>query len=249
MLLTNKDKRPDLNRGVWFPVAKILPAKAPKFSLYPSDKEVERAIRSLPCHYSSFGTNTWPELYFANKAAFSAVTNTLSETTLLGGANLQPTLSPPTFAAVPGAAARCISFKGWGLLSNTGTPTLTFKFYLNPTQGSASLAGTTIGASAAITTASGVTSKIWKFELDLICQTPGQGTGNCTLFASGTISSPAGFASPFSYAITPGGGDSATVTATLDGSLTQFFNMSATWSAASASNSITLQALEAFGWN
>lgn len=241
-----------LPRRQWFPVAKIcLPDRRDldRYSRFATDEEVIQAIQAVPGHYSSFGTNTWPETFFASKAAFSAVANTTSETTLLGGANLQPTISPPTFASVPGSATRCLSFRGWGLVSNTGTPTINFKFYLNTTQGSGSLAGTTLGSTGAITTASGISNMIWKFELDVICQTPGQGTGNATLFASGLVSCPGGFASPFVYPITPGGGNSATVTATLDGSLTQFLNMSATWSAASSSNTITLNALQAVGWN
>lgn len=248
--LLDKPRRPSFEGRQWHPVARILPSRPRRFTFIPTDDEVAQEIRSVPTHRSSFGTNTWPELFFSSKAAFTAVANTTTETTLLGGANLQPTISPPTFAAVPGSAARCLSFKGWGLLgTTTGPPTVNLKFYLNTTQGSSSLAGTVIGSTGALTTVASQTNQIWKFELDLICQAPGQGTGNATVFASGHVMCSGGLASPFFFPITPGGGNSSTVTATLDGSLTQFFNMSATWSAANAANTITLESLQAWGWN
>jgi len=197
---------------------------------------------------ATMGTNTWPELFFVNKAAATANANSSSEASLLAGLNAQPTVSPPTWAPQSGRTS-AVSLWASGILSTTGTPTLTFYVRSSTTQGSGTLSGTVLGQSAAITTGSGVSNKLWELELHALCFTPGQGTGNATLSAYGWVRSPGGFASPFNYAITPGGGDSNTLTASLDGSLTQFLNVSCTWSAASSSNTITLQNTRCVAWN
>ncbi|SRR5579883_1950303 len=199
---------------------------------------------------SVFATNTWPELFYGNNSSFTAVANTTSETSLLGGVNLQPTIAPPCFAAVPGASARCLTVKGWGLLgTTTGPPTINFKFYLSTSIGTTVPGTVTIGSTGPITTVASVSNMLWKFELDILCRAPGQGTGNATLFVSGLVTSPGGFASPTIYPITPGGGNSATITAAVDGSIVQYLNVSATWSAANASNTVTLAALPTIAWN
>jgi Uma2 family endonuclease len=65
----------------------------------------------------------------------------------------------------------------------------------------------------------------------------------------GRVWSAGGFASPFDYAMTPGGGQSGTWTSTFANNLTQYVNISATWSAMSSSNTITLKSLDVVGWN
>ncbi len=102
---------------------------------------------------------------------------------------------------------------------------------------------------AAITTASGVSNQLWFLKLDLTCFTPGIGSTNCTLSGGGYVMSPGGFASPFVYAIEPTTPDTATWTSTIDGSLTQYLNLSVTWSSSSSSNTIRVKNLRAFAWN
>lgn len=144
---------------------------------------------------------------------------------------------------------RAIEIYASGILGTTGTPTITFQARLGTTSGSSYLSGTSVGASAAITTSSGVSNKMWELYLRLTARTLGIGTGNTTLSGNGWVYSPGGFASPFKYAMTPGGGESATWTSTVDMSLTQYLNLSITWSASSASNTATLKELVVRGIN
>ncbi len=197
-------------------------------------------------HHNGFGTFTCAEFAPALPGPFTAVASTNAEAGLLQGGNDQVTFSPPYFKQ---PFRRATSIWGRGIFSTTATPTLTFKFYLNSTIGLTQYSGTTIAASAAITSGSGVSNKSFAFRLDLVCTTPGQGATNSTLYCQGDVWSFGGFASPFSYALTPGTGDSATVTATLDGSVNQYFNASLTWSASSSSNTATLASLYCTGWN
>lgn len=121
------------------------------------------------------------------------------------------------------------------MFSNTGTPTLVFTLRMGTTDGAAFVSGTAIATSAAITGQSGVTNKHWQMEGVFMCNTPGRGTGNATLSGYCEVWSFAGFASPFRYPAP----DSATWTATFDAGLTTYLNLTATWSAMSASNTIT----------
>lgn len=196
----------------------------------------------------SFLTGTFCEQIYQNATDFTAVASTASEASLLSGVNEQPIL-PATFFLNPQATRRSISILGRGVFGTTGTPTITFQFRLGTTSGSSFLSGTSVGVTAAITTASGVTNKFFEFRLDLTCRTPGVGTGNTTLFGAGYVASYSGFGSPFFYPIEPSTPDTATWTSTVDGALTQYLNCSVTWSASSASNSITLKDLKMFGNN
>lgn len=194
----------------------------------------------------SLQSGTLTDCLYTNTADHTAVASTNSETTLLAGANLQPVLYRGFFGPHrPRGVA--ISLLARGVFSNTGTPTLTFKVRMGTA--AASLAGTTIGASAAITTGSGVSAIFWELRMDLICNTPGYGSGNATLSGGGYVKSFAGFASPGEYTLTPSGGDSATWTTTFDASVDQYLNLSATWSANSASNTITCKNLVLLGLN
>ena len=191
---------------------------------------------------------SWSELLWANRADGTAVDTTASEASLLTGLNQQPVL-PAFFFDGPQKIGKTISIKAGGVFSNTGTPTLIFQARLGTTAGASYLSGGSVGVTAAITTANGVTNKWWELDLDLTLRTPGIGTGNSTLSGAGKVSSPSGFASPFVYPIEITTPDTATWTQTFDAGLTQYFNLSVTWSASSASNTITLKKLLAWAWN
>jgi hypothetical protein len=194
-------------------------------------------------------TGTWTECMFANRADYSAFApNNTSEGSLLSGVNEQPVI-PALFWDGTKAFGRTISIVARGVLTTISTPTLTFQLRLGTTAGSAYLSGASVGVSAAISTASGVTNKYWELRLDLTCDTPGQGSGNTTLSGAGYVMSPGGFASPFIYALEPTTPDTATWTATIDNSVTQYLNVSCTWGTANASNSITLKQLLVLGLN
>ncbi len=178
---------------------------------------------------------SWTELLYRNTADFTALDTFTAEASLLAGTNLLPVI-PAFFFNQP--AGRALKIMARGVLSSTGTPTYTFQARLGTTAGSAYLSGTSVGVSAALTTASGASAKQWRLEIDLICTIPGNGTTTCTIAGAGQISS-SGLASPFIYPMP----DSATWTYTLDGGLNQFLNLSVTCSASDAANTIRCKQL------
>ncbi len=208
-------------------------------------EKVRRRGESIRCGGQTF---TYSELLFSNTADYTAVASTASEASLLSGVNRQPQLSAGYFLDQKGVG-RTIAIKARGVFSNTGTPTLTFQARMGTTAGSSTLTGASVGVSAAITTTSGVTNVWWEMYLELTCSVPGIGTGNDTLFGSGYVMSPAGFASPFIYPLEPTTPNTATWTQTFAAELNQFFNLSVTWSASSASNTIQAKQVYAYGWN
>lgn len=210
--------------------------------------EARRRHRREQAVQNSFLTGTVGEQIFVNTADYSAFNTSASEGSLLSGVNEQPII-PATFFFNKQGRHRCIRFEAMGVLGTTSTPTIIFQVRLGTTSGSSFLSGTSVGVSAAITTSSGVTNKWWALQLDLQCNTTGIGTGNTTLSGSGYVMSPGGFASPFIYPLEPTTPDTATWTATIDNSLTYYANLSVTWSASSASNTITCKKLWAFGYN
>jgi hypothetical protein len=192
-------------------------------------------------------TQTYGEMFYFNRSDFSAMNNQNVETGIIqGGGNAQPTL-PSNFFGAPGFA-QPFRIEASGIIGTTGTPTIIFQVRLGSTIGVTTYTGASVGVSAAITTQSGISNQWWSLVLDLTCNTPGQGTGNCTLSGAGYVESPGGFASPFKYSLAPGTPPTATWTQTIDGSLTQYFNLSATWSAASGSNTITVKTLRGIMW-
>jgi hypothetical protein len=193
-------------------------------------------------------TQTYSELFSANSQDYTAFNTSSSEGSLLAGVNRQPAI-PALFLSSTQAFGKAFRFEASGVLGTTSTPTITFQCRLGTTLGSSFLSGTSVGVSAAITTQSGVSNKWWYLCLDLTCYVPGLGSTNCTLSGAGYVLSPAGFASPFAYPLEPTTPDTATWTSTIDGSVTQYFNLSATWSASSASNTITCKNLRAFCLN
>lgn len=193
-------------------------------------------------------TQTFTEVLYQNRADFTAFANSSSEGSLLtNSVGDQPILPAPYFAQ---RERRGILIEAMGVLSTTSTPTLTFQVRLGTTQGASFLSGTSVGVSKAITTASGISNQMWRLRLQLTCNTPGLGTGLCTLSGAGTVWSGGGFGSaPFENVLEPTTPDTATWTSTIDAALTQYVNLSATWSAASSSNTITCKNLTVYGLN
>ena len=191
---------------------------------------------------------TWTNCLYTNRADFTAVASFTAESTLLAGQNMQPTIPFNTFGD-PAAFGRALKVRARGVLSTTGTPTYQFTLRLSTTEGAATLTGSIIGISAAITTASGAANAAWHLDMDVHCGTPGQGTTNATLICAGEVWSPTGFASPFRYALQPTTPESATWTRTLNGGQPQYLNLTATCSASSASNTVTCKMLQCWMLN
>lgn len=187
-------------------------------------------------------TNTYSEAFYINNADASAVATTASEASLLTGLNNQPVI-PANWWLQQGAQLRTIEVIARGVMGTTSTPTLIFQARLGATSGATFLSGTSVGVSAAISCASGVSNKWWELRLLLTCRVSGIGTANATLSGAGVVTSPGGFASPFIYPLEPSTPDTATWTSTLDNSVTQYLNLSVTWGTSSASNTIQLKQL------
>jgi hypothetical protein len=181
------------------------------------------------------GDPSFTEMFFQNFADHTALGTFTAEASLLAGTNRQAVI-PRGFFSKQGKALRITAA---GVLSSTGTPTYLFTNRLGATQGASDLTGTAVGVSAAITTGSGVSNQGWSLILDIVCRTPGQGANNTTLSCFGWVKSGGGLASPFEYMLTPGGGASATWTATVNNAVDLYPNLSVTCSASSASNTIT----------
>jgi hypothetical protein len=182
---------------------------------------------------------------FANhKADYTALASFTSEASLLAGNALQPRIPAGLFDG-PDAVGRTLLLRARGVLGSTGTPTYLFTVRMGITI--AAITDAAVASSAAITTASGVSTKRWELNLFITCRTPGQGAGGTTFSVDGSVVSYGGFASPFGYNLTQAGGESGTWTvapANFDPVKENYLNLSATCSASSASNTITCKNLE-----
>ena len=132
---------------------------------------------------------------------------------------------------------RCLHIRAFGKYSTTSTPTLTF--YLRW----GGVAGTLLCSTAACTTPSGVTNAMW--DLDIIVQVRSNGSsgtvmanGTARVFAAvaGTVASTTGegLVTPMSA-----GGVTTPAVATVDLTANTALSLTAKWSAASASNTLT----------
>lgn len=220
------------------PVARIVPNQFAGLSL--AEVYAHRLATDRSRIRSAIQAPLWSDCQ-ANRADFSAVASTNVEASLLGGNNEQPFIPRGFFNGAQGYS-RSFSLFARGAFSTTGAPSLTFQARMSNTVGSGTLSGASLGVSSAITCGSGVTNKMWELGLDIICFTPGQGTGNTTLCSAGYVASQ-GFGTAGRYPLEVTTPDTATWTQTFDSTLEYYLNLSVTWSVNSASNSIVLKQL------
>jgi hypothetical protein len=184
---------------------------------------------------------SWGDLQFQNVADYTANASFTSEQAMISGVNLQPFIEAG-FWGRSSSYGRAIRILMAGIVSSTGTPTYTFGLRLNPSSGT-SVAGTSVGASAAITTGSGISNKHWYAQIDICGRVPGIGSTTATINCTGWVKS-GGFAAPYLYELSPGGGSTATWTTTLDGSVAQYVQPTITCGTSSSSNTLTLKMLQ-----
>ena len=197
---------------------------------------------------------TVSRLLYTNKADFTAKASFTTEASILVGvspeANNRPIFPAGIFSIEQGGWGKAFRIEAagtFGVLAAT-TPTYTFQLRLG-TSTTWSASDTSILQSAAITTIVGVSNQQWRLVGNIICRTPGSGTGNCTLTCDGEVWCPTGFASPEHYCMAPSSGALATWTATLDGALSQYLGLSITCSSSDAANTITCKRLQVFELN
>ena len=176
---------------------------------------------------------------------FTTLASFTAEASLLGKTPPEQPQIPSSFLTDVGKA---ILFQAMGVVSTTGTPTYIFQCRLSSTVGTSTLSGTSIGVTPTITAASGVTNSFWWLDLLIWVKAPGQGTTNTTLNCQGLLRSPDGFGVN-SYALSPTTPPTATFTATIDNSVTQYFNLSVTCGTSNASNAVTCKTLVMHGLN
>lgn len=164
--------------------------------------------------YGVRGANIWGT-QLDPRLTTATVANTVTETVV-------GTFTIPAADAQAGGVYRGTVY---GTASTTGTPTLTFKVRLG------GVAGQVLATFPAITTASGLVTGGWLAEVRLMCLTNG---ASATWAASASLnhqiaSLTAGASSP---ALTNG-------TVTVDSTVAETLVITATWSAASASNTVS----------
>lgn len=152
----------------------------------------------------------------------TTVANTVTETFLAS-------MTIPANDAVVGAIYR---IKAWGIFGVTGTPTLNIRNRLG------GVAGSSWGQTGAQTIQSGVTNRLWMAEQVLTCEGTGaSATWNGPLHVemAGVLAGTAPFINDGAELTTAVDG---TATITVDSTVSNTFGITATWSAASASNTI-----------
>lgn len=130
------------------------------------------------------------------------------------------------------ADGRSIRLRAYGKLSTTGTPTIIFRVRLG------GLAGTLVALAPTLTMGSGVSNVVWSLEVMLQVRTNGA-SGTVIAFGDvsvNTASTPTVVAASFGVA-----GYNTPATATVDFTADQDLAITAQWSAASASNTLTGQ--------
>jgi hypothetical protein len=164
----------------------------------------------------------------------TAVANTTTETLLVPAYTF-----PARFLYTPNF--RTLRATVWGRWSNTGTPTITFRLRIGTATG-----GVAVCASSAYTTVTGVTNSAFRIQIDAQVRSGGSAG---TMFGMGNFQ--------FADAAAPTGGAefpqfmphaTPAVSSAINMDTTQDWSLTATWSAASASNTIqshlyTLEAL------
>lgn len=199
--------------------------------------------RDIPDYiHAANQTNFWMEPVFSNKADGVNVNTVAVDTAMLSAATCgQPWLRGGFFSD-NSQAGKVVHLLAKGIMQTTGTPTFTWKVSISTSQ--FTIGTTVLGVSAGITTASGASAgTYWDLELSIVINTPGIGSGNATITSGGKVTSPAGFASPFTYGLAPTAPPTATWTNTLDGSVSQYLMLSLNPGTSSASNNATVKEL------
>lgn len=171
----------------------------------------------------------WSELIAWATADGTAVANTTTETIVF------PNVTIPANYVSDG---RWLELKVRGRLSTTGTPTIRFRLRWG------GVSGTVLWDSGAITCGSGVTASVWSLpSIDLMVRANGAAG---TLFAMGetvvgsalapTVGSATGAAAVGVYG---SAGDDTPAAVTVDLTADTALSITAAWSAASASNTLT----------
>jgi hypothetical protein len=189
------------------------------------------------------GTNT--ELIYVNPTAGTAKGTFTTEIAIndQAGMGLRAHLPLDFWRNANDGVGRGIEVIARGVLSSTATPTYTFTLRLGVLD---SITSVIALGSAALTTTSGAASAVWEFNGHFFVRTIGTTAATATGQGQGILSS---FGTANKIDPIWGGGASPGTFATLDTTITNYFNFNVTCSASSASNTITLQQFIVIGLN
>lgn len=162
----------------------------------------------------------WSETLGWAVADGTAVANTTTETVVFPGITI-----PANYMQ----DGRCLRLRAFGKLSTTGTPTMTWALRWG------GISGTLIATSEAITMGSGVTNVNWSVEAFVQCRTNGS-TGTVFVMGDLAVHSAAGTVLSNVFGVS---GFDAPAAVTVDLSADASLVLTADWSAASASNTLT----------
>lgn len=175
-------------------------------------------------------------LYTAIKDGTQLDTFTSEASLMTGTTHPQPVIRA---SDLENATGKMYRLKASGIVGSTGTPT--FTLYVRFNSATASIAGTVIAQSAAITTQNNASNATWVLECGMYVRTPGS-SGTWALVDAETRS-PLGWASPFAYGLWPGGSASDTWTVTYSTQSDIYVSVSAACGTSNASNLIKLKSL------
>lgn len=199
----------------------------------------------------SFVTGTNCELLYSNTAIGAVKSNFTSEAQINDAASMgtQPVISGFFFQPNASSAGKTIKIVARGIVSSTGTPNFGINARLNTAintiTGPIALGSSPI---AGPPTVSGASNLAWVFDGDFFLVAPKEPTGaNSSILGVGNLGGAAFTAngSLFANAAT----NPTTALASIDIGQAYYITISATCSAASASNTITLQQLLVYGLN
>lgn len=159
-----------------------------------------------------------------NSPQATAAGTALANSTTLTDISVAPQFTLPANFLQAGSS---LSFSAFGVLSTTATPTILLGFYYG------GVAGTALATTGAVTTGSGVTNVPWRIELETAIRTTGtSGTAMSQgkFFLGTTVAAWTSLPMP----------NTALATVTVDTTAAKVLSVGAQWSAASASNTITL---------
>jgi hypothetical protein len=163
---------------------------------------------------------TWEESLAWAVADGTAVANTTTETILF------PNITIPANYLQDGRVLRLTAF---GKLSTTATPTITFAVRWG------GVSGTVLATTEAITTGSGVTNVNWSTECLIVTRSSGA-TGTLLVMGNARVHTSATAVAVNVFSVS---GYDAPAAVTVDLTADTALSLTADWSAASASNTIT----------
>ncbi len=155
----------------------------------------------------------------------AGVLTTVTSTTTIANSAALTALHTATINANDPISGSTYRIVGYGVYSVTGTPTLTFALYWG------GIAGTVLAAVPAVTAASGITNAPFRYDAKVVFRS----TTSCTAMMKMELATSAATDLTASYVNVPSAVATG-LTTTADTALTVGF----TWSAASASNTISL---------